>query len=141
MKQGDIIHLRLVNADEIIGELDYIDEKEIALKKPLVVSEREDPDSKVSTIMLSKYVLFEDNIAIPFSRNHVVTSTNVLDEIKRYYYNSLEFNEKYSEPSIKKEISRINDMMETMLLGKPVADPIEDDQIRIIFTPSSNTLH
>jgi hypothetical protein len=150
MKTEETVHhIRLLNGDEIIGELVETTNSELLISKPMVVSEKEDPNTNISTIILSKYVLFEDDSAIPFQRNHVVTCTKVLPEIKKYYYNSVEFNNRFSEPVIRKEISRINNLMEGMLKAKNEAAVLEmaeldeeTEDIRVITaTHSSNTIH
>ena len=154
MKTADTIHMRLVNGDEIIAELHEITDNEIRVMKPMVVSEKEDPRSKTGTIILSKYVLFNDEEYVGFQRIHVVTLTDVMEEIKSYYKNSVDYSTKVIEPIVKREIMKVNNMMEQILYPReeleipvqglePRARPVEkpDDDIRIIYTPSSNTIH
>jgi hypothetical protein len=40
--QSPVKHIRLINGDEIIGELFKLKKDEVLIKKPMVVSERED---------------------------------------------------------------------------------------------------
>jgi len=151
-----VTHLRLVNGDEVVGELSGITNTEILIKKPMLVSEVTDERTKMSTIVLSKYVLFDENQDIHFSKSHVITKTHILDEIKVYYYNSIQYNTKFVEPVVKQELSKVNHVMEN-LLRQAAFEPIlvrrpskmsetyfdderEDDGGRILV-PGSNTLH
>lgn len=109
------IHIRLVNGDELIGELESTSNTEIMLKRPMLVSEVTDEKTKIATIVLSKYILFDDDQVFPFSKTHIVTQTNILDEIKSYYYNSIEYNSKFVEPVIRQELSKVNKVMENIL--------------------------
>lgn len=145
------IHIRLINSDEIIGEFIGETDTEVQIKRPMMVSEVTDDKTKVSTIVLSKYILFDDNQVFPLSKNHIITKTNILDEIKNYYYNSLEYNNKFIEPTILREITKVNDMMQNMLIeaemtseDKVIHFPSkmnEKDQLDRFLVLSSNTLH
>lgn len=145
----EVRHIRLTNGDEIIGELIETTNNQLMISKPMVVSEREDPNTNISTIILSKYVLFDNDSVIPFNRSHVITCTDVLPEIRKYYYNSVEFNNRFTESIIRREISRINSLMEGMLKMNERAstamleeDLEEDPEIKVIITAySSNTIH
>ncbi len=39
----------------------------------------------------------------------------ILDEIKSYYYNSIEYNARFVEPIVKQELSKVNLIMEGIL--------------------------
>jgi hypothetical protein len=124
-------HYRLCNGDEIIAEFVGETETEIQIKRPMVVSEVTENKSNISTIVLSKYILFDDNKVFSISKNHVITKTNILDEIKKYYYNSLEYNTLFVEPSVLNEISKVNQMMERMIKD---AEATSED--KVIHFPS-----
>jgi hypothetical protein len=158
MLNGDVIHLRLVNSDEVIGELEKVEDNLVYIKRPMIVDEREDSHSKNVNIVLTKYVLFNSNTSVPFKVEHIITRTNVLPEISTFYFNSIKYNEKFIEPLIVKDIQKTNDMIEEFLnyeeflaseeaqlaLNEDVTTiglkPDEDD-VRIILIPSSNTIH
>ena len=127
---NEVVHLRLINSDEIIGELSGTTNTEILIQKPMLVSEVTDEKTKMSTIVLSKYVLFEDNQVIPFKKLHIVTQTGILDEIKSYYYNSLKYNAKFVEPVVKKELAKVNEVMQTIM------DQEHDFESSIVKKPS-----
>lgn len=112
---NNVYHLRLINGDEIIGELTGATEESLLIQKPMLVSEITDDKTRMSTIVLSKYVLFDDNQEIPFKKIHVVTQTHILEEIKNYYYNSIKYNARFVEPVIKRELIKVNGNMQDML--------------------------
>jgi hypothetical protein len=119
----------------------------------MVVSEKEDENTKISTVVLSKYVLFEEEKAISFRRDHIVTLTDVIDEIRSYYYNSLEYNRRFVEPLVHAEITKVNAVMETvlahhadeLLMGdmEPTDDLIDEvkHRVKVVYVPFSNTVH
>jgi len=166
MLGSNVIHLRLVNSDEVLGELEKVENDIIYLKRPMIVDEHEDPRTRNVNIVLTKYILFNTSESIPFKAEHVITKSNVLPEISDFYFNSIEYNEKYLEPTIVKDIQKTNEMIRQLLdfadevevLQRPdlslndaisevlSEDHIEDDeepkgQIKIIMLPTSNTIH
>jgi hypothetical protein len=151
--QSPVKHIRLINGDEIIGELFKLKKDEVLIKKPMVVSEREDEATKISTVVLSKYVLFEEEKAISFRRDHIITLTDVLDEIRSYYYNSLEYNKRFVEPLVQAEIVKVNEVMSAvlqqhtneLLMGEmePSDDLVDEVKanVKVVYVPFSNTVH
>lgn len=155
MVNGEVIHLRLINADEIIGELDKIEDEKIYLRKPMIVDEREDPKSKTVSIVLTRYLLCDKSISIPFRSEHIITQTGVLPEISEFYFNSLEYNERFMEPQILSDIEKTNTAMREFLeedsevLANKILNVLDQlegtketkDDLRIVMVPSSNTIH
>lgn len=141
-----VVHLRLVNQDEIIGELEGTSNTELFILKPMMVTEVTDSKTQISTIVLSKYVLFDNEKAIHINKNHVITTTGMMDEIKSYYYNSLEYNTRFVEPVVRQELMKVNHVMEKILKQEAAAliqRPLKDDQedtLRYV-SPGSNTMH
>jgi len=111
----EVVHMRLCNGDEIIGELSGSSNTEYLIMRPMMVSEVTDDKTHISTIILSKYILFDENQVIPFNRSHVITQTRILDEIKSYYYNSIQYNTKFVEPIVRQELVKVNLIMEGIL--------------------------
>jgi hypothetical protein len=148
--QSPVKHIRLINGDEIIGELFKLKKDEVLIKKPMVVSEREDEATKISTVVLSKYVLFEEEKAISFRRDHIITLTDVLDEIRSYYYNSLEYNKRFVEPLVQAEIVKVMSAVlqqhtNELLMGEmePSDDLVDEVKanVKVVYVPFSNTVH
>lgn len=143
-----------MNCDEIIGEFAGETETDILVKRPMQVSEITDDRTNISTIVLSKYLLFDDNQPMSFKKNHIITHTIVVDEIKDYYYTSVLYNAQFIEPIVKNQLSRANEMMisilrdqamgsEDVLYNRPskmMKENKPDDGIRVLM-PSSNTIH
>lgn len=110
----NIQHIRLINGEEIIGDIvDYYDNK-ILISCPLVVSEKLTPAGK-SAVVLTKYIPFSANNICEISNNHVITITDLHEEMIRYYYHSLRFSY-VSEENMIKEIQAVNIMMEASLM-------------------------
>jgi|SRR3990170_2774093 len=133
-------HLRLVNGDELIVELSGSTDNTVLVKKPMLVSEVTDSKTKLSTIVLSKYIMFDDT-DISLSKNHIVTQSNVLDEIRSYYYNSIEYNKLFLEPAIKNELAKVNHIMKNMIRMKSFPGRVEEnfkEKIEKIIETESN---
>lgn len=155
----NVVHLRLVNSDEVLGELEKIEDDKVYLIRPMIVDEREDPRTKGVNVVLTKYILFNTSKSVPFKIEHIITQSNVLPEISDFYFNSIEYNERFLEPAIVKDIAKTNDMIREFLDYQPemiggesadyalndveptVHSEKSDNQVRIIVYPSSNTIH
>lgn len=137
---SEVIHIRLINQDEIIGQIYTEDDTRVFIRNPLIVEEKIDAKTNQSMVVLSRYILFHD-VPIEFKKTHIVTFSGVLPEIEDYYFNSLEYNRKIIEPKILGEIRRINATMVSYLTDE------EEDEIETMTVPvehlvlSSNTVH
>jgi hypothetical protein len=143
IEKGKPIHIRLINSDEIIGELQETTNDNIIIKKPMVVSEITDPKTNHTNVVLSKYVLFDNNEDVTLSRNHIITMTGVLKEIGEFYYNSIEFNAIHLEPKIVSNIASVNQNMRNYL-NQSVEEVVVSnagDKLAINYHPISNTIH
>jgi hypothetical protein len=110
----NIQHIRLINGEEIIGDIiDYYDNK-LLISCPLVVSEKMTPGGK-SAIVLTKYMPFATTNICEISTNHIITTTDLHEEMIRYYHHSLRFSFVHEENMIK-EIQSVNIMMEASLM-------------------------
>lgn len=138
---SEVIHIRLINQDEIIGQIFNEDDNRIFIRNPLIVEEKMDSKTNQSMVVLSRYILFHD-VPIEFKKTHIVTFSGVLPEIEDYYFNSLEYNRKIIEPRILGEIRRINETMASYL-----TEPEEEEDSETLMVPaghlilSSNTVH
>ena len=155
MVTGEVIHLRLINADEIIGELDKVEDEKVYLRRPMIVDVREDPKTRSVNIILTRYVLCDKKASIPFKAEHIVTNTGVLPEISEFYFNSLEYNERFLEPQIIGDIEKVNHSMREFLdedsevIAHKILDALDHlqdpkdskDDLKIVMVPSSNTIH
>ena len=136
---SNIVHLRLINGDELIAEIEKTTKNELFLLKPMIVSEITDVTSSQSTIILSKYILFDNDVAISISKNHVITNTSVLKEIESYYRNSIEYNSKFVDPLVENELVKVNQALMSRLQDD--APTFDNHTIKMVYLPASNTLH
>lgn len=142
----DVVHIRLLNGDELIAYVVGEDDSTLILESPLVVEERVDQTTGGSNIILSKYVLFNDSSEVPIRKDHIITRTKVMKPIARFYKNSLVYNEKYINKAVIAEIEKVNAQMEKEikkgLMSSEELLAIEDDEEFLRNLPvSSKTVH
>lgn len=113
-----IYHIRLLNGDEIISEVDSENKTSITVLNPLVVEELKNPETGTSSIILSKYSLSDDH-NIKINKNHIITLTTVNDTIMQYYMASLIYSEKYIEQNKINEIKKVTDYLNGIISNKP----------------------
>jgi hypothetical protein len=110
----NIQHIRLINGEEIIGDiLDvYIDK--VLISSPLLVTARTNSSGKEATI-LTRYLPFTTNDVCEISLNHIITMTDIHEEMKRFYYHSLRVANEYEERMIS-NVKQANMDMESALM-------------------------
>ncbi|NHJ33121.1 MAG: hypothetical protein FK732_09670 [Asgard group archaeon] len=87
-KANNIKHIRLINNDEIIGNLVDTKNGVVTIDKPLVVENFVDDDQREKLVLMN-YVSFSKQEHVELLAGHIITMCNVHDEIEKYYYNSL----------------------------------------------------
>lgn len=108
----NIQHLRLINGEEIVGDIIAETDTTIVMDNPLQVEERREESGTV--LVLSKYIPFSKNQICELAKSHIITFNELHPELIRYYYNSLKFNQS-SEMKMIDEISRVNLVMEEVM--------------------------
>lgn len=108
----NIQHLRLINGEEIVGDIIAETETTIVMDNPLQVEERREEGG--SSLVLTKYIPFSKTQICELAKSHIITFNELHPELIRYYYNSLKFNHS-SEMKMIDEIYRVNLVMEEML--------------------------
>lgn len=145
IQKGKPVHLRLINADEIIGEYVEDTDREVIVSRPMIVTEIEDPNTKSTNVVLSKYVLFNDDDRLSLKKEHIITMTGVIKEIGEFYYNSMEYNSKFLETKIVDNIANVNKNMKSILDQSNESVIVEDEEIptsvRKVYYYASNTIH
>jgi len=110
----NIQHIRLINGEELIGDVvDYYDNR-ILVSQPLLVNERVSATGK-SAIVLTKYIPFSSSSVCELQNKHVITITDIHEEMVKYYHHSLRFAYVHEENMIK-DIQSVNTMMEASLM-------------------------
>lgn len=128
-------HFRLINGEEILGELTTETDKEVFILNPHVVVETS------SAIVLSKYVPFSEQQLISIKKDHIITTTELHEEMVRYFMNSTILSKNTADTAIE-GLKKVNDMMETMIHDLPTPTPSFEDFFDMSGThPTSNTVH
>lgn len=123
----NIQHLRLVNGEEIIGDILFSDDYQVLVDSPLVIDEK--VTDQGSAIVLSQYIPYALNSVCNIPKRHIIVMNELNPEIKRYYYNSLKFAIKATEKTIK-EIDKINQLMEAAIEEDELLESL--DQSRLV---------
>ena len=112
----NIQHLRLINGEEIIGDILNVTESSVVIDNPLIVDEQSDQYGN-HALVLTKYIPFAKNKVCEILREHVITMTELHSEMVKYYYLSLKLNVK-KEVNMINEIARVNYTMEQMMFDR-----------------------
>lgn len=108
----NVHHLRLINGEEIVGDILGSDKSTITILNPLLIEEKKDESGSV--LVLTKYIPFNKVQKCTLQKSHVITLGELHPELERYYSNSLKFSHQ-TERNMIKEISRVNILMEEAL--------------------------
>lgn len=112
--EENIQHIRLVNGEELLADiLDQYNDK-ILVSCPLLVTEKTNPTGKVTTVLI-KYLPFSSNNICEISMDHVITITEIHEEMVRYYHHSLRMANIYQNNMIK-EVETVNILMESSMM-------------------------
>ncbi len=137
-----ILHFRLVNQEEILGQLVDETDYEVHILNPYIVVEG------AENIILSKYVPFQEDQTVRISRTHIITMTNLHPEMIRYYENTKIVGKSASETAIK-GLAAVNEQMEEYIYKGSLPDEEESEdevprsmllETRITHS-SANTVH
>lgn len=116
--KNSIYHLRLVNGDEIITKVTKKTKTLTYVYEPLFVEEIKNPETGQSSILLTKYLLSDDNLAT-FNNAHVISFSSVNKSIEKYYHVSLEYNKKFIEGQKLNEIEKVTKFMNGLVNKNP----------------------
>ena len=131
-----IQHIRLINGDEIIGDVISVSEKTITIDNPLHVEERVN-DMGYASIVLTKYIPFSQYKVCELQKQHVITTTELDPAIQKYYYLSLKIN-KNIEKNMIDDINQVNIKMEQALNNAYLYEKDEYSNTHIIHKGSSS---
>lgn len=122
-----VVHMILINKDEIFGEFVGIDEKgtTLAIRSPLRVDNIDNMAFQLSAYMV--YSQDQDQV-VYFDLSHVIASKTVDLEFARYYMNMVRYLKNVSvsqNKNLKAQLKDINDKLEYTL---------SDDNIEFVRT-------
>lgn len=114
-----IVHLKLVNGDDLLAGFISETSNTYIINHPLVVDERETV-SGAHSIVLSKYVQLTGNDDIEIKKEHVIFCTTVEHEFEKFYTVSRSYNAKYIDKQIATQVEKVSNAMEDVLMGNGV---------------------
>ena len=109
----NIKHIRLINGEEIIGNIIGQTKTKWIISEPLLVDQNED------YVVLNSYLPFSDPNQCEISKSHIITMAYLHPEMIRYYYYSLKFVVKKDRIMLQ-EIHKVNSHMQASLLSEAV---------------------
>lgn len=113
---SSICILKLLNGEEIVGQLVTETPDKILLDRPLMVETSMNPIDGTTSVILSSYIPFAKiDQPCTFYRQHVVQCLPVKAEVERYYTNSLIYHNKHIETNIEKVLESTNKVMEQVI--------------------------
>lgn len=107
---SNIQHIRLINGEEIIGDIVSEDDCQIWVEGALAVQSASTTSGR-SAVVLNKFVPFSNSNLCCLSRQHIICTSELHDVIKQYYHNSLYFSVQ-STNSLIEELIEVNTIME-----------------------------
>lgn len=124
----NIQHIRLINGDEIIGDIINETDSTVIVDSPMIVEERTDKNGSTG-IVLNKFIPFAKENLCVFLKSHIICSSDLNDVVKRYYYNSLMFSDKMTSRLIK-DLEFVNTLMETQFDDQRLQNSIEKNFVK-----------
>ena len=124
----NIQHIRLINGDEIIGDIINETDSTVIVDSPMIVEERTDKNGSTG-IVLNKFIPFAKENLCVFLKSHIICSSDLNDVVKRYYYNSLMFSDKMTSRLIK-DLEFVNTLMETQFDDQRMQNSIEKNFVK-----------
>ena len=134
---SDIVHVKLVNGDDLVAKLIHEDKQTYLFETPMVIEERINNSTGSSVLVLVKYVHTVELGAVEIKKEHVITVSPVQPVFEKYYYTSKLYNAKYIEPNILSEIEKVTTAMEDVLISPEKVTPSKVE----IKSTGNNTIH
>lgn len=112
----DIVYIRLINGDQIIGRLHEEQTDTVLLVSFPMLLENKTIDGS-HAINLVKYLPFtnQHQQVIALKKDHIVTMNDTNSEFQKYYHLTLEYQMTYMEPYVQQNIKAINNELESAL--------------------------
>lgn len=119
---SNIYHIRLVNGEELFGELIDINSEEYWIKQPLVSSDIAEHDG-TTNIVLTPYLPFTDtdDDVCSLNRDHVITLSKVHPVVEQHYALATYWGNKTMDAQLQK-ISAVNKYMQESLMLEEMDD-------------------
>jgi hypothetical protein len=109
----DILHLRLINNDQIAARLLDNNEDSITVEFPLLIETL--AVDGITGINMSRYMPFDYQQILMLKKDHIVAMTETSEEFAKYYYNTIHYQSLYIQPQTDKSLKKINEKLEQVL--------------------------
>ncbi len=134
----EVYIFKLVTGESVIATLINADKKSYTLDKPMIINESVDENSSQTAIILSQYNAFDKHQISIVNKNHVLSVSNVIEEMVEYYEKSIRFNEQIITPKMKKTLTLVNKQINEYLNEYETEVFLDND---LINHKSSNSIH
>lgn len=135
-----IFHIRLINGDELLGDLHKEDDLNYTIDQPLLLEEVFDHETHIPKQILTDYVPFSIPKACNINKIAVISMTPVADEVLDFYRHSVELT-KMKSKTVLENISRVSDEMVEYFKEEDILDECEGASMLDGNFYSSNTIH
>lgn len=103
-KIKDVRAFKLTSGEDIISEVVSENEHEYILHYPLMLTEIMDEDESIGVALVNYPNPFLDSAAFTVSKDKVIVNGEIIDEMRQYYFKSLEL-QKLSHLKIRQRIA------------------------------------
>lgn len=134
--------LKLVNGEEVIGEIENSANQQYIIRNPLLVEVTSDGSGMYGMILVN-YCPFSDVNTVEIDINNVVSKYKINDSLQEYYLKSVEYCRKHYDirftKSIAKAISYLDSILENLNeKNQPKKKKLD---LKIISNMTSNTVN
>jgi hypothetical protein len=142
----DVVHIKIIDGQEIIAELGDEESGILVLKNPMKVEERL-TESGSTAIIMSRYNIFSNNEFMVLDLDKVISYTKVHKTMNEYYFSSVDYCKRFIDDKIVNDLARSNKAIQKKLSvkieeePKPSAEPmdlstLDDESLALALLPS-----
>ena len=116
----NIQHFRLINGDEIIGDLINQSPEYYYIDNPMVVDDWIDQQAGEGGIVLNRFCTFSRENFVAISYDHVISMVPTDPSVSKFYYESIKYASKSTDRLFKRLEDVADSISESMEPKKPV---------------------
>lgn len=105
----DIIHFRLSNGDDIIGETVGETDDLFQVMNPMIIGIVDE------TLVMKDYLTFSELKVCSFVKSNVTSIAKVDTLFIEYYYNAIKYNESIVQPTTRETVRKVNKILDSAL--------------------------
>lgn len=133
---SEVYHFKMITGEDVFGYFVAETSDMIEIRDPMVVEERENPESGNFVMILTKYAGFSDNPIVKISKSKILFFIELNQEYTNYYTISKVYNKKFIYPAQKTEIDKVVQAMESVLIDRRDS---KSQLVKLNSNKSSNT--